>query len=410
MDKPKILVFHHSGAIGGGGVSMLHILESMDRDQYDVTVYCPGEPKHMETMVLSMGMDVVPEFDKAWRFPHYNGGIYKPYDPRYTSAVTYIKQSRGRIQEILERERPDILMLNSVTLVWMAAIAKAMGIKVILFDRETLPTRSDKRTRYIIEAMHQSCDAVAFLTKYDKAYCGYEEDDRGYVVRDRVDANRFDALPTRADARARLGLDPDAQYVLFMGGVWPIKGTHVMVDAMKHTEAHLIFLQYEPEHRRIRLNDRAGMKDKLRYILGMDYEAKIINTIDDYRLWDRIHFAPSQQDVRPWFAACDVVAFPSTLPHQSRPTYEAGFAKRPVVISDFPNTAEYAKDEVNALTFKPHDGEDLARQINRLLEDGELTERLTTSSEQLMREEHDLTTLPAQISTMIENVLGGETA
>ncbi len=411
MDKPKILIFHHSGAIGGGGVSMLHILESMDQSAYDMVVYCPSEPNDMFTMVQELGIKAVGEFNKGWVYPHYNGAHYKTFDPRYTQAVQYIEQSKDHIKTILESEKPDVLILNSVTLVWMAEIAKGLGVKVIVFDRETLPApNTDKRTRAIINAMHDNCDAVAFLSDYDAAFCGYHGDNQGYVIHDRVDVKLFDAMLSREDACGQLGLDKDSKYVLFMGGVWPIKGTHVIVEAMKDIDAKLIFLQYEPKEKKINLSDRGGIKGKLRYVLGMDYEANIINMIDKHGLLDKIHFAPSQKDVRPWFAACDVVVFPSTLPHQSRPTYEAGFAKRPVVVSDFSNTEEFAKDEENALTFKPEDARDLARQVNRLLHDAKLTERLVINNEKKSRAEHDLETLPAALSHLIENTLKGEKA
>jgi hypothetical protein len=47
MHDKKILVFHHSGAIGGGGVSMLHILKTLKSLGYNVKVICPSEPSHM---------------------------------------------------------------------------------------------------------------------------------------------------------------------------------------------------------------------------------------------------------------------------------------------------------------------------------------------------------------------------
>ncbi len=59
----------------------------------------------------------------------------------------------------------------------------------------------------------------------------------------------------------------------------------------------------------------------------MDYESKIINLINKYNLWDKIEFMEGRQDIWAMYDASDVVVFPSTLPHQSRPLYEAGFAK-----------------------------------------------------------------------------------
>lgn len=409
MDKPKILVFHHSGAIGGGGVSMLHMLKSLDREKYQVKVYCPGEPDDMRVSIANLGYEAVAGFDKGWVYPHFNGRHYLACDPRFIQAIRHIWKSKPRIKRILQEEKPDLLLLNSVTLYWMASIAKELGIKTLCFDRETLPKSFPGiRTQQIIRSLNRDCDSIAYLSKYDKFFC-QSPDNKGYVIHDRVDLSLFDSPMSREEARKQLGLIKDGRYILYMGGVWPVKGADVIIKALKDVDARLLFLQYEPPKEEcITMGDRQGIRGKIRYVLGLDYEARVLNRIDRNNLWKKVVFAPAQGDMLPWLAACDVVVFPSQKPHQARPIYEAGMAKRPIIVSDFENTAEFAKDQVNALTFKPGDSKDLSMQIHRLLADQELTDRLVESNYHKSVEEHDLKTLHDEINQLVDNTLKGE--
>lgn len=63
--------------------------------------------------------------------------------------------------------------------------------------------------------------------------------------------------------------------------------------------------------------------------------------------------------------ACDAVVFPCHNPHQARPIYEAGIAKKPIIISDFPNYSEFV-DDTNAWLFPADDSQKLADCIENV--------------------------------------------
>ena len=74
-------------------------------------------------------------------------------------------------------------------------------------------------------------------------------------------------------------------------------------------------------------------------------------------------FKPSTTNVQDYFSICDIVVFPSTEAHQARPIYEAGAAKIPIIITDFPNTKEFIKDGETGFEFKYNDAIDLSNKI-----------------------------------------------
>jgi glycosyltransferase involved in cell wall biosynthesis len=55
-------------------------------------------------------------------------------------------------------------------------------------------------------------------------------------------------------------------------------------------------------------------------------------------------------------------------------------SSRPLVASNMPIVRELVREGVDALLFSPNDPEDLARQVIRLLEDFELSNRLACSA------------------------------
>jgi glycosyltransferase involved in cell wall biosynthesis len=55
-------------------------------------------------------------------------------------------------------------------------------------------------------------------------------------------------------------------------------------------------------------------------------------------------------------------------------------ASRPLVASNMPIVRELVREDIDGLLFSPNDPEDLAHQVLRLLNDLELSKRLTESA------------------------------
>jgi glycosyltransferase involved in cell wall biosynthesis len=201
----------------------------------------------------------------------------------------------------------------------------------------------------------------------------------------------------RGEARKRLELDPDKRYILYAGGMWKLKGSHVALEAMRHisNEYGLIFLQYTLGERKL------GRKEKIKRLIGKDYVGETLKLL--HGIEDRVFFFPAQKDMMLFYAASDVVIFPSTKAHQALPVYEAGAAYRPAVISDFENTNAYAKDGVNVLTFKPGDVKQLAECIKRL-EDDMLYHELSNNGRRMTEEQHNMADLPKELENLIDDI------
>ena len=394
MYDKKILLFHHSGAIGGGGVSMLHILKTIKNLGYDVKVICPTKPSHMMDEISKLGIKTEGTFDKGWVYPHFNGQNYNILDPRYQKRFKHIKNSHDKVKQIINKENPNIVILNSMMLSWMIECIDS-SIKTICFDRETLPKNGKGVRCGMLKNWLSRITKSVYLSEYDRSIAGNHSN--SCVITDKVDLKEFDNMPDQKTARKTLDLDESKKYVLFTGGMWRVKGSHIALEMMKYLDDdyHLIFMQYTKKE------PSSNKRTIIKRVLGLDYETNTLTLLNGIE--NRVHFFSPQQNMLPFYSACDIVIFPSTLAHQARPVYEAGAALKPVIISDFDNTGEFAKDGINALTFEPENAKALAECINKL-EDNKFSYSLASNGHKMCEENHNLQDMERQIKELIKSI------
>ncbi|MEZ6013847.1 MAG: glycosyltransferase family 4 protein [Planctomycetota bacterium] len=175
------------------------------------------------------------------------------------------------------------------------------------------------------------------------------------VAHDAFDPERFAALPSRADACAALGLDPERPVVVYTGGLMHWKGVEVLVDA-----AH------DPRLADVQVVIAGGMDADVERVRR--YAAQLGQVRVD-------GFQPAAR-VPLYLAAADV----GVVPNRSRPAisarytsplkvFEAKAAGLPLVVSDLPSLREVLGED-EAVFVAPDDAGALAAGLLRLLADG----------------------------------------
>ena len=90
----------------------------------------------------------------------------------------------------------------------------------------------------------------------------------------------------------------------------------------------------------------------------------------------QINFVGRLHDMSNCYAACDVLLFPMRSPHQSRPAFESGLFKKPVIISDFENISEFVRDGRNGYKVAPNSVSAIVEKLSILKNDSKLKENL----------------------------------
>jgi len=174
-----------------------------------------------------------------------------------------------------------------------------------------------------------------------------------------VDRTVFRCLPSdqRQAARQRLGL-PDT-YVLFVGVIQARKNLLVLLRALEilrargRTDIHAV------------LAGRLGFKAR-----------DVLRSVEQLGLGSVVHHVGviGADDLVALYNNASALVFPSVLEGFGLPVLEAMASGCPVVSSNVGALLEVCADA--ALTFDPHDPEELALRLTQVLEDADLAQRL----------------------------------
>mgnify|MGYP000849551494 FL=1 len=398
-----ILLIHHCGAFGGAGVSLLHIVRSIDKTKYRIVVLCPVYPDEMINLLRKEECEVIGSKTSPKIFAHYNGGIANAFSPRTIKNGLDIIFDIKNIIRYMEETNPDIVAVNSMTLFWVGAIAKKLEKKTICFHRETYQKGLfGIRSKIIKYGLSNYFDKVAFISWNDFYETGNIKATKK-VIYDRVDIPAYDNFD-KQEARKILGFDQSKKYILYLGGMSALKGSEVIMDAMKYIKSDntvLIFINNTNCIKKISGRQCKNLKEKLRYLFNMDIQKRTLNIYYRNRLQEKVKFVRKTSSPELYYKACDLAVFPSTKPHQARPVYEAGISKIPVLITDFKETNEFTQDGVTAITFKNRDSYDLAQKVELVLAGKINIHMIIKNNYQQAIRNHDRSTLSEDLNNLL---------
>ena len=200
---------------------------------------------------------------------------------------------------------------------------------------------------------------------------------------------RYDAEPARVDvvhpgvdlttfrpqdpasARARLGIAPDAQVLLFAGRVQPLKAPDVLLRAAS-------LLARDPGLRRSLLVAVVGGPSGS----GTQRPHALVELAESLGIRDIVRFVPPVDQARlaTWYSAASIVCVPSYNESFGLVALEAQACGTPVVASDVGGLSTAVADGRTGRLVSTHDPADYAASIGSLLADGTSRARLAASA------------------------------
>lgn len=380
----KIMIIHHSGSIGGAGISAYNTILSLS-NKYEVVIYCPSRPSDYSNFLESKGINV-----RTFDFPlgsiHYYSGGVPVYSPIFIKNLLRIKKYKSKWKEIILKESPDLIIVNSKITSWFSTITKELQMKSVCFVRETRKKELLKIWNNVQKYFLNKFTGVVFISEYDKNIENLKVP-KTMVVPNFLNLNLYEQKRNRNDICEEFGIQPNGFNILFVGGVARIKGIDTAVESMQYLTNHNVNLIVVGDSE-FHYSEQSDPFVTIYNYFKRKYEDKIKRTVEKFDLEKRIIKVGIQKDMADMYTIADVLIFPANQPHQARPAFEAGAQKKPVLMPDFENTKEYVKNEENGLIFKRRNSKSLAECIIRLIKDPVLKDRLGENNYNLTLKKH----------------------
>ena len=223
----------------------------------------------------------------------------------------------------------------------------------------------------LIECQQQAIvqpDRVLVVSEHWRRLLAEEYQVEADVIHNGVDADRFRSADAALAARLRdrAGAS-DRPLILSVGGIEPRKGSDTLVRALSamrdagHRAVLGIIGGHSFQDHRAYAERVLSMLPGLGLTLGQDVVQ--LGTVPD-------------AEMSAWYAAADVLAFPSTKEGWGLAVLEAMSAGLPVVVSDLPVFAEYLTPGSDAIMVPVNDPVALCQALVAVLDDPALAARL----------------------------------
>lgn len=394
--KKRVCAIHHTGEMGGGSRSFIDILQMLN-DAYDVIACIPKGADQLKKMISDCGIEVYEIVSTIPKLRRYSGAT-SVISGGFIKDLISLRYKKQFAQEIMCL-KPDVVIYNAIV-TCLSAPFFPKTVQQICFVRETIVNRISGKL--FSNCLEEHVDAVCFLAECEKNKMGLMKP-RTIVIPDSFPTDKVKVF-SKGEARKTLGLSENDYIMLFMGGFSRIKGIINIFKALNELPEQtklLVAGDFKMEY--ISLNNIIKHITSINYSLYAMRVRKAYNSIENK---DRVKFLGFVDNISTIFSASDVIVFPSAQVHQPRPCIEAGFYRKPVIISDFEETRENFEDGINAVCFKPNDYRDLARKIVSIMNDPCKSQQLGDNNYMMSVERHSYEQTKINLQQFLLDVIG----
>lgn len=401
MTEPHcILYIHHGYGIGGATLSLLYLIQKLDCSRYSATVLCiydgPAAQRLREAnirVVTGTGIDHFGHTRLAW-YSLRRPDVLLRKTLRFWPSIL-------RTERVVRELKANLVHLNTSGLPASAIGAKRAGVPVVWHIREPIHYGYLGLRRALFRHIIHHCASRVIAICQDNAR-QLIPSDCIRVIYNFVDFALFDRHLSGAAVRQELGLEPSARVVLMLGGVAIPKGTWPFVQALplvhRHlSDVHFVIAGWVPTL-------EAGWRGRLSHI--QTYYRRIQQFIATHHLENHLHFLGVRRDVPQLLAACDLLAFPSVVPHFARPIIEAGAMAKPVVASNLGGPDELVVHGETGLLVPHSDPEALAEAIVEIMAQPKKAQVVGEAGYERARRLYNAETNAAQTFAVYKELLG----
>lgn len=354
--RKKILYIHHGRGIGGAPLSLLYLLQRLDRTKYDPTILCLYESEaadlYREENIRTFVARGIRTFSNTTAVC---GASIKRRVFNFGCSMIRMPLSVIMTYFWVKKISPDIVHLNSAGLIPSAIGAKLAKKKVIWHIREILFEDWFGLRAFLSKiCINKFSDKIITIGKCEANRLF--KSPKIVTIYNSVDFNRFNKNISGQSFRKDFSIGKNEKVVSMLGGVSSIKGTLEFAKALVFVRdivpsVKFVIVGYYPIIKKV----------------GNKYYEKILNIIESEKLKDNIIFTGVRNDIPRILSVSDILVFPSVVPHSARPVMEAGVMAKPAIASDLDGPNELIIDNITGKLTPSKNSKKLAQAIIEIL-------------------------------------------
>ena len=219
-----------------------------------------------------------------------------------------------------------------------------------------------RRADRIVAATIAEATQLRFLYKAEQS--------KLVIIPPGVDVCHFYPIPSD-EAKAFIGLVPDAQMILFVGRIEPLKGVDTLIQAMACLEwketrgpVHVAIIGGDPSASPEQMTAEMARLQKMCDDLGLDQSVVFLGKRDQ----DRLPY---------YYSAAEVVVMPSHYESFGMVALEAMACGTPVIASEVGGLAYLVRDGETGFTIPAEEPDTLCEKLSWLLNDEALHQKMS---------------------------------
>lgn len=402
-DRKTALFIHHGASLGGAPASLFEILKRMDEKKRRIMVILP-EKGPFSDLLYKEGIEfkTIPLFVlyycpqiKSWsakNLPAFIIGV--------KNLLILLINSFGniiRLSMILKKENPDVVIINSSTLLLSGVISRIMKKRVIWHVREVISTERSLILKKVFAAvLNFSAEKIIVHSRFSFNDMLNLKVRRLVLIPNGVDLNKFRVKNTAGVRFAEPGFDPDDKIVGLMGQIYREKGWRVFVKAA------FLLTQKLPSLKFLIIGSGYMMKrrDVGYFDILKNYreDALLRQAVKDMKLEDNFIFLGQRSDIENILPLLYCIAVPAIVPETfGRVIIEAMASGVPVIASNIGAFPEIVADKITGLLIEPDNPGALSEALIEILTDEEKARKIKDASRRRAEELFDIEKILPQI-------------
>ncbi|GFP41199.1 hypothetical protein HKBW3C_00325 [Candidatus Hakubella thermalkaliphila] len=384
-ERIKILFFHHGGTIGGAPLSLLYLIQNLNKSKFEPhVVFTQSGPVVKLFEESAIGYEICP----ISLFHHHTLYWLKGLPGLKDFIFFGIKffPDFFRLRQIIRKHDPDIIHLNSSTLIIAGLAAYSLKHQVVWHVREVLHDGYFKVRKRIIQFIINRC-STQIIAISKTAASRLPETPKLNVVYNGVSLEYFDRKIC-SSLKKELLIGNGYSLIGMIGQIYRAKGVFQFVQAArilvgKGVRAKFILVGDAP----ILEDHQSRIKNSIRKWLGIKYNdlLELKKMVHQYGIENDVIFLGNRTDVPNILAGLDMVVFLSGVDAFGRPIIEAGAMGKPVIALNKGSCQELVKDNVTGILLKSDEPEVVADAILGLILDPERAKKLGEAGYQMAR-------------------------